>query len=183
MLSKAYKLKGYEVAPLSANAIRMEADRVRKVLKIENEPAPNLCRFLEGLLNFGITVDVRDDARKELGAIEALTVPDQLLIVLTEETYTKAIENDPRTRFTIFHELGHLVLSHSKTMHRSGAENLKPFQDSEWQADQFAAEITMPLSLIRSYQLNSALAIQELFQVSAGAAETRYAKLKGKRLI
>lgn len=183
MQSNAYKLRGYEVAPLSIMAIRSEADRVRKVLRIENDPAPNLCAFLEGLVNFGITVDVRDDAHKELGAVEALTVPEQLLIVLTEATYAKAIQNDSRTRFTIFHELGHLVLSHSKTLHRSGPENVKPFQDSEWQADQFAAEITMPIELIKRHQLNSAIAIQELFEVSAGAAETRYSKLREKGLI
>lgn len=183
MQSNAYKLRGYEVAPLSINAIRIEAERVRKVLRIEADPAPNLCMFLEGLVNFGITVDVRDDAHKELGAVEALTVPEQLLIVLTEETYAKAIDNDPRTRFTIFHELGHLVLSHSKKMHRSGSENLKPFQDSEWQADQFAAEITMPLDLIKRFRLYSAIGIQELFEVSAGAAETRYSKLREKGLI
>jgi len=95
-------------------------------------------------------------------------------IFLTSETYTKACSNDPRTRFTIFHELGHLVLCHTRKLHRGqNTRNTKPYMDSEWQADQFAAEITMPLNIIMRDHLFTPDQIQKKFWVSGQAAQRR----------
>ena len=118
-MSKEYQLRGYMVAPLSTEAIRKHANNVRDVLCLPDEFV-DLGIFLESLVNYAITLDVIDDVDMPGFSLhsEACCIPETATIYLTSETYTKACFNDPRTRFTVFHELGHLVLCHTRKLHR-----------------------------------------------------------------
>lgn len=69
-------------------------------------------------------------------------------MVIREDVYEAWNDpNDPmhgRARFTLAHELGHLVLHEGPALHRQTAMiKHKVFEDSEWQADYFA-EFLMP---------------------------------------
>lgn len=176
-----YKFQGYLVNPLSIAKIREVAMYAMDILKLPEAPV-DMGVFLESLIIFGITYDVIDDSEMPglLSHSEACCIPERRLIYLTNETYFSACANDPRARFTIFHELGHFFLLHNRKFHRDqDARKIepKPYLDSEWQANQFAAEITMPLHIILRENLNSPFKIESRFSVSQAAATTRYNKL------
>lgn len=180
-MNQEYKLRGYLVRPTSTQRIRHIALRARKILALSDGQF-DMGNFLEQLSKFGITVDVIDghEIKGFLHHTEACCIPESATIYLTNETYEKACNNDPRTLFTIFHELGHLLLMHRREFHREKTSvntNPKPYMDSEWQADQFAAEILMPIDVIRGEMLNSPEKIASKFGVSAKAATARYNKL------
>lgn len=179
---KDYELRGHLVEPIGIVKIRERALHARNILQLSNGPI-DMSAFLESLVKFGITYDVILDSELPdfLLYSEACCIPEKAIIYLTEDTYEKARRNEPRTRYTIFHELGHLVLMHNRDFHRRQAvHKIKPaaFNDSEWQADQFAAEILMPLHIILRDNIKSAKAIQAGFGVSAQAAQIRLNQLK-----
>lgn len=181
--AEPYRLRGHIVAPCSAKDIRESAKRAHKILCLP-EGAASLPHFLESLAGFGITVDVleEEDATLMMAGVEAMCMPETATIVLTPSTYEAACRNDPRTRFTIFHELGHFVLQHNKVFGRCNVE-AKPYLDSEWQADQFSAEITMPLHIILNKNLFRASEIANFFGVSFSAASYRLKQLRQKNEI
>ena len=178
--SAPYQLRGHVVSPKGVDDIRQVAVNVRKVLGLTGTPV-NLCDFLDGLMKFGITAEVIEDEDSTflIAGVEAYCNPETATITLTAQTYQAARRNDPRTRFTIFHELGHLLLQHSKTMGRANVI-AKRFIDSEWQADQFSAEMTMPLDIIKAKQLLTPTAIAMHFKVSFPAAASRIRQLTRK---
>jgi len=99
---------------------------------------------------------------------------------LTEQVYEKACRNDPRSLFTVFHELGHALLGHRRTLNREpvGGAEIKTFEDSEWQANQFAAEILMPVDEIKYRGLRTGDDLADAFGVSTEAARIRVDRLK-----
>lgn len=173
-----YQLRGHIVTPRSIDAIREIAVEVREILGLDERPV-SLPHFLDKLSLFGVTVDVVEDDEDftlMLAGVEAVCMPDTATINLTPATYQAAEQNDPRTRFTIFHELGHFVLQHNKAMARANYV-AKPFIDSEWQADQFSAEMVMPLDVIVRHGLRTPTQIARFFQVSFPAANSRVSQL------
>lgn len=172
-----YQLRGHIVAPRGIEAIRTIAVDARKILELADEPV-SLPHFLDDLSQFGVTVDVIEDEDDMLmmAGVEAVCVPETATINLTLATYNAARRNDPRTRFTIFHELGHFVLQHNKALARANYV-AKPFIDSEWQADQFSAEMIMPLDVILRRGLRTPTQLARFFQVSFPAANNRVNQL------
>lgn len=180
---KPYQLRGHIVAPLSIVKIRETAEAAREVLQLPDGRIP-LENFLESLSTFGLTLDIQEDADLDrfMPGVEAMCIPDTATIILRNSTYEAARRNDPRTGFTIFHEVGHFVLQHSKVMGRRNSE-AKAYIDSEWQADQFAAEILMPLRIIRSLGLSTPTKVAGFFGVSLPAAMNRLRHLRREELI
>lgn len=177
MAFEPYQMRGYFVPPTNVAAIRSKAQALRAFLGFTDELLP-LPHLFDLFSIKGITIDVLEDDEFPLGKIgvEASAVPDQFQIYLSTSTHEKLEHDDPRTRFTLFHEIGHVVLKHSQQSMRFNIEP-KRFVDSEWQADQFAAEMTMPLDLITSLQLNKAEQLASKFGVSRPAAEKRIRQL------
>ncbi|WP_080753463.1 ImmA/IrrE family metallo-endopeptidase [Janthinobacterium lividum] len=169
---------GFRVKPLSVDKIREKAMSIRPLLLKEQQPC-NLANFVESLENFGITYDIVEDSFLPRG-VEASCLPEKRLIYITLSTYDAICRNDERARFTIFHELGHLLLAHSRSFHRDSHPSFPVFENSEWQADQFAAEILMPLEAILRDSLTEAWQLQERFGVSYQAATYRLYKLRSK---
>ncbi|NRR29271.1 ImmA/IrrE family metallo-endopeptidase [Oxalobacteraceae bacterium] len=180
MILSSYKA-GFRVKGLSVAKIRANARNVRELLMPTGE-CTDLEAFVENLENFGITYDVVDDSFLPKGT-EASCIPEKRLIYISESTYAGICRNDERARFTIFHELGHLLLAHSRTFNREISDEFPIFENSEWQADQFAAEILMPLEIILSKGLRTAVDLQKEFGVSYQAAACRLKKLRAKREI
>lgn len=172
---------GFRVSPLSNNKIREKAMHLRPLLMAGRQPC-DLGTFVEGLERFGITYDIVEDTFLPRG-VEATCLPEKRLIYITLSTYQAICKNDERARFTIFHELGHLLLAHSRTFHRDGTVSFPIYENSEWQADQFAAEILMPLEIIVERGLTEACQLQDAFGVSYQAATYRLLKLRSKKEI
>lgn len=83
-----------------------------------------------------------------------------------------------RQRFTIAHELGHLVLHDGDTMFRERI-TLVGVSPQEREANQFAAELLMPKAMVRSYLGGRTLAeMAELFEVSEAAMGIRLHTLR-----
>lgn len=171
-------LNGFRVRPTSIHSIRHCAEATRCLFEL-TEPAIDVEALLEKLADWGLSYEVVDDDYLPRG-VEACYVPEELTIYLTETTYQAARRGEPRARFTVVHELGHAILGHRRTMNReSGAAGrLKEYEDSEWQANQFAAETLMPLGTILSRRLTNTWQLQQAFGVSHQAAEKRLRQLR-----
>jgi len=171
-------LKGFRVPGKRISDIRLVAERARGALGI-TFPI-RLGHFLEHLSNYSITVDVLEDGGTGLPAgIEACWIPETLTLCLTQRVYEKACRNDPRALFTVFHELGHALLGHRRTLNREPPDvEIKVFEDSEWQANQFAAEILMPVEEIWRRNLKTEYDLTAAFGVSTEAARIRVDRLK-----
>jgi len=99
-------------------------------------------------------------------------------IWMPERTYRDAMNNNRRTRFTLAHELGHIVMHSGPAVGRASAgfrSVIPRIQSSEWQANQFAASFLMPEEIVRCYE--APIAAAEAMLVSVEAAEIRMREL------
>ncbi|MEM5316096.1 ImmA/IrrE family metallo-endopeptidase [Paraburkholderia sp. JHI869] len=174
-------LNGFRVPAKSINDIRYVANRARIALGL-TFPIP-LGRFLEQLSSYSITLDVLEDGASGLPpGVEACWIPETFTLCLTQKVYDRACMNDPRALFTVFHEIGHALLGHKRTLNREvPGREFKTFEDSEWQANQFAAEILMPLDEIRTRGLRTEQDLVNAFGVSMEASRIRIDRLKKHR--
>lgn len=104
---------------------------------------------------------------------EGETWPTSSQMCIREDVYNKAIEGCPRSYFTLAHELGHLFLHSGENVSfcRSNCEiNIPAYQDAEWQANLFAAELLAPTTSILKHRLTIE-DIQKCFNVSRECAQ------------
>lgn len=174
-------LNGFRVPPLSTGNIRCTADNVRQILQIgEKVTQLKMGRFLDELsVQYNISYDVLEQHEMPHHGVEACCIPEKLEISIRADVYERACKDEPRARFTIIHEFGHLILGHRRTINREvmNHQPLKTFEDSEWQANQFAAEFLMPLELIKKHGLRKPEALEMFFNVSSVAAAKRLRQL------
>lgn len=145
------------------------------------EPFP-IIDYIEKVLQVVVpefVLEIVDDA--DMPGLEGETSPDRLRMKLPNSVYEGAVNGERRARFTVAHELGHLFLHRDLLFARAVEDDhdLKPYESSEWQADEFAGSLLMPERLVRSCR--TVLEITERCQVSEPAAKTRLAKLKINR--
>ncbi|ANI82386.2 ImmA/IrrE family metallo-endopeptidase [Kosakonia oryzae] len=112
---------------------------IQRVLQ-NNAPYLDPLHFLEKLHDAElIFLEVVEN--DELPNEYAITIPSQRIIKLRSDTYSSAFKGEPRSRFTVAHELGHLLL-HANTVPQfafSQAPSNHPYtEDVEWQANEFA---------------------------------------------
>jgi hypothetical protein len=116
--------------------------------------------------------------------IEAAMDPQEKLVILSPGTYEELIDGVARARFTVAHEIGHVILHAKFLRHRllDGGNILKlhrgdipAFRDPECQANAFAASFLMPTHHVDLMEKEGA-GQQELvktFNVSWESAEYR----------
>jgi hypothetical protein len=87
--------------------------------------------------------------------------PERFEVVLREDTYERLEgSDDPRARFTVFHEIGHLVehprlllqmseIPHAERALMRGRTEHAAFYDTEWQANAFAGALLIPAAGLR----------------------------------
>lgn len=135
----------------------------------------------------GITTGVDDMDEKT----EGMLYPDGRLFI-SNKTYRGLVSGDGRSRFTATHEFCHALVHkpHLAMAHQRGRPplyrraDIKPYQDPEWQADQFATRVLMPTAALQQFILslpNKMLIVynvQSQFQVSHEAARVRLSILK-----
>jgi hypothetical protein len=171
---------GFRVPPQSKNKIKMIANNARAALNIPPGPL-DAERLLERLHTFGIVVDVFDKASAPVPKeVEACWVPTSNTLFIRDTVHEDICAGEPRGRFTVAHELGHIILAHQVTANRESASvDMRIFENSEWQANTFASEFLMPEAEIRQHNLRSALAVEMHFRVSYQAAEIRVKNVWG----
>lgn len=89
-------------------------------------------------------------------------------------------ENRGRTRFTIAHELGHILLGHELSPDKSGhfrtASDRRP--PAETQADEFAARLLAPACVLWALECYEPEDIMRVCDISAEAARYRSERMK-----
>lgn len=176
----------FKVPPRSAKDIEALTLAWRDALGSPNEWAPNMLRLLEielpKLPKLGqFALISRSDL--EMGNAEAYTQFNPPHIVVRNSVYQLARKGDGRSRMTLAHELGHLVMhpgaSKLRTDFLSSTNQLKPFESAEWQANKFASLFLMPLHIVREFQ--NASQLSESCRVSLQAAQIRMSELHLKK--
>lgn len=119
---------------------------------------------------------------EDMGGDAGRAYPDQRLVEIREDAYENAARGDGFGRFTMAHELGHLFMHQGLPMARHVAKNdIKPYRSSEWQANQFAAELLMPISAVQAAKFP--ITLEQMCGVSAPAARVRFEALRRETLI
>lgn len=164
---------GKRVAPLSRLKIREQAVSFRDRAGLTS-PYIKVVALLEVLQEFEILeYEVVED--HILGEEEAVSYPDQGFMRIKESVYDKAFDGDGHCRFTIAHELGHMVMHRGQSNYARGSNGThKVFEDSEWQADTFASELLIDGRAIPENA--DEYDISEIFGVSHKAARYRLQK-------
>jgi hypothetical protein len=179
--------------------IEADAKQTRETLRLDEGAVPGAMLFerLDDLVAVTTKGDIPVIASPKEGIpAEGLTHfrPDreengQIELMLREDVYQALRRDEPRARFTLMHELGHVVLhandlvQHGELPHfgagfrranKSGTH--KPWQDTEWQANAFAGAFLMPARELRALEragMLTTLTLVRRFGVSAEAANYR----------
>lgn len=167
--------KGSPVPPLSIQQIRTTANQFRKILGLEEEAHLPLGHILEVLPlcmeGFVLAITPREEMT-EHGRTQA----DNRVMEIREDVYDGMRGGIGRDRFTVAHEIGHLLLHDGVVaVYPRGEASHPPYRDSEWQANTFAAELLMPIHLITG--LSRPEEVAQLCGVSCDAARVRLEKL------
>lgn len=172
--------EGFPVAPMSRVRIREAAVHARRVLGL---PAGriNLPRLLDRLSEYGIHYDVFDAKSEPVPReVEACWIPEDRTLYIRDSVYDQMCKGGQRAVFTVGHELGHAVLAHRRTYNRQTLVGVPVYCNSEWQANRFAAEFTMPLAEIVMLRLFTVDALADHCGVSPAAARVRITDLEEK---
>lgn len=178
-MSQQHRKLGHKVKPLRKIAVQRVAQTFRDSVGIAGGKI-NICALFELLQDMGfLEFEVVDDT--ELVGMEAQTKPDDEFIQIRQSVYDLAAKGDGHCRFTLAHELGHLLL-HKDQAAVSYARGEMPkheiYEDSEWQADVFASELLMDSRLVDPNRSASEVANQFGTSVTAAAMKIREIKKK-----
>ncbi|MEM7067720.1 MAG: ImmA/IrrE family metallo-endopeptidase [Pseudomonadota bacterium] len=158
--------------------IENAASSLRNRLGIENVKSPCMLDALEKLKGVmpGFEYEVVLDSKLPNGVEAEMDVTSKLLTI--SGGLWRDLQNGyTRARFTISHELGHLILGHSGSHRRDREFRYGPksriFED---EADRFAGYFLAPYVLAKS--CNTAQEISEVFQLSLSASEKTLARIQ-----
>ena len=164
----------YKAKPMSRNDIRRVVKTIKRIFGVETVLKFPIVEFFENGLpilfkNFNFEILTIE----EMPFKEGETFPLEQKIVIREDIYNKACAGDGRARFTIAHEIGHLILHTNETIslcRMEGKVQLKPYENPEWQADTFAGELLASSYLIKGL---SDIEVKERCGVSISAARVQ----------
>jgi hypothetical protein len=200
---------GFRSKPLSYGAIERFAYRARSAL-LPNRPFTESILGLQLFENLNeLEIQVRDDHVLRVNyavnhlptGIEGMSTYDhdreEILITLDQATYLALVDGTPRALFCLCHELGHIcvhsleLVELSSIPHEIAALNRgqipahRVFEDTEWQANAFAAAFLMPAAGLAELERGRGiLTAQELvrkFNVSFDAARIRLDSFRARR--
>lgn len=164
---------GYIVKPRGRVSLRSIAIKVRQAFNIE-EPFLDIVRLLDVVLPAvydQFEYQILEDA--ELDPDHARTYPEKKIIQVQQSVDKRARDFVGRDRFTLAHELGHLVLHQDADMGlRRAKQSDKAYECSEWQANCFAGELLIPHTHIN--KSDSIEDIMDRFRVSYQAAGIQF---------
>ena len=172
-------MANYVAHGISRRGIRAFAKYVRELCGLQDVLYFPVVEFLELALPKmvdGFTYDVVDYS--EMPDKEGETIPSLNIIKIREDVYEKANNGDGRARFTILHEIGHLLLHDNDRValcRKSGNATVKAYEDPEWQADVFAGELLMAEHLVKDMSVRQ---IEICCGASHAAAECQYKQIR-----
>ena len=107
-------------------------------------PVVKIMEFLmSGLDNEDFVLEICEE--REMNGAYALTVPGEKSLKIREDVYREACYGNPRHLFTLSHELGHVIFHTTNTIALArNDEKVENYENPEWQANTFAAELMVP---------------------------------------
>lgn len=169
----------YEVSPTNRASLMALADSIRTFLRIETPFFP-ISQVVEVVLPKvsgmeDLVLTIGDMA--EMGDDHGLTFTDRKEIRLREDVYEGVRKGKGRDRFTLAHELGHLLLHSNQAYQRNMrlAKDIPAYRSAEWQANTFAGSLLMPHSYLKEKQ--------DCFQIVADCGVTIDAAMTHTRLL
>lgn len=183
------RVKGVKVRASSFSAIERLAMRCRRTLAKNRDVTvelngESLFESLDVYVVDGTKLSYGVSESEEIGGAEALTffepIAKEIRIVLSARTHRQLAQGYARPLFTLCHEIGHAVMHSSilKSAHtlphglaRGGQH--KSYEDSEWQADAFAAALIAPAAGIERLRLTEPSQISRAFGLSDEASDVR----------
>ncbi len=191
---------GFRVQALSYSAIERYAARARSALL----PKQSLTQAISGvnlfedlyqleIENGGVVLQVNYAVNELPAGLEGIATYDsdrqEILMTLSPSTYSSLEDSVPRALFCLCHELGHVCVHTQKlvelskiphdvaALHRGEVPSHRIFEDTEWQANAFAAAFLMPAAGLAELEARGImLTAQEIvrrFNVSFDAARIR----------
>jgi hypothetical protein len=169
--------ESFIVPPLSRKIIREYTSHIRGKFGIKSArfPIVEVLELVMPRVISGFFLDICDEEEMtaQFGAgCHGMTFPDEKVMHIREDIYQRARRGEGRDRFTLAHELAHLLLHSGQRFARRASVDTKPFMQSEWQANCFAGELLVSYLHVR--ECRSHYDVAELFGVSTQAAETQW---------
>lgn len=165
-------MHNFKASPMKRADIRHMAHELRRNLGIANQLWFPVLEFVEHALpNIDKKYAFLVAEHHELGSSHGLTIRDgdDVAIMIREDIYYRAYDDEGRDRGTVAHEAGHYLMhARSTALHRTFSEKLKPYEDPEWQAKCFQGELLVPRHLVMGM---SASDVARQCGVSMDAAE------------
>lgn len=133
-----------EAVPMSRFELRAFAKTFRDAMGISDDKSFPIVEVFEKLLcALEYALELVQD--KDMPDNYAITIPSQSLVRIRESVYLNAISGSTRDRFTIAHEIAHLLFHDNLTVSFArNAGSIPAYQNPEWQANTFAAELLVP---------------------------------------
>ena len=143
----------YKADPVSRENIRRFIRGLKRKVGLEYELYFPILPFVENVLPLLIP-DFQFEVvpENEMGGKHGETYPSKNIMRIREDVYLRAAAGEGRDRLTIAHEVGHLFMHEDDSIalcRLAPYEQLKPFEDPEWQADCFGGELLMYHPLIK----------------------------------
>ncbi|MGL3109819.1 ImmA/IrrE family metallo-endopeptidase [Bradyrhizobium sp. BR 1432] len=150
--------------------IRAVAQRLRRALLLTDQHAINVVDVVEFGLpklipDFTLSIVKDDDLPSDTLALAREDPPE---IIVRESVYYEAAKHEPRARWIIAHEIGHIILLHGKVPLRGFPKAPVDVASAEHQANLFARYFLVAQNLAEG--CNSPSAIATKFQVTNSAA-------------
>lgn len=164
------------VTPRSRASLRRTAMQVLTLCGLQGPRIPVVEILEHHLAKLGVVYEYLPGPC--MGTDHGRSYPDTGLVQIREDVYKRACAGEGRDRFTIAHEIGHLVLHSGLSLQRTAVSSgpIRPYESSEWQANAFAGELLMPLHWVRA-RCRDARDLVPLFGVSDHAAQTQWGAL------
>lgn len=173
-MSSIYYPHGFKVSPRSGKNIAQLAKGIREIFEITG-----YCPIIE-ILEFGWGKYLIKSFT-EMGDNLGLTQPDGT-ILLREDVYHGACEDHGFHRFTVAHEIGHVLMHVDQIGFARTFEQQqdKVYCNSEWQANEFAGCLLVPDFEVKALHSSvTAKTIATMYGVSLECAELRLRKIRG----
>ena len=171
----------FEVPPRSRRSIMDAADGLRRALRIEQDYFP-IDRVVEIEMpkvwpDFSFEVKEYDEMGEEHGR----TYPERGEIWLRADIYDGMSNGQGRDRFTLAHELGHLLLHQQRGLARRlrPVREVKIYENPEWQANSFAGALLIPLTAVQRYGCEEAVADACGVSIPAATAQLKALRKMG----
>ncbi len=164
----------YRADPVSREDIRRFIRDLKRKVGLEYELYFPILPFVENVLPLLIP-DFQFEVVPviEMGEKHGETYPSKNIMRIREDVYLRAADGEGRDRLTIAHEVGHLFMHEDDSIalcRLAPDEQLKPFENPEWQADAFGGELLASSYLIKGMTEGE---VQEKCGVSSSAAHVQ----------